>query len=35
VQTAAEATERLDERVRALNAVAARLYDRWVEGLAT
>ncbi len=34
VQTAAEATERLDERVRALNAVAARLYDRWVEGLA-
>ena len=35
VQTAAEATERLEERVRALNAVAARLYDRWVEGLAT
>ena len=34
VQTAAEATARLDERVRALNAVAARLYDRWVEGLA-
>ena len=34
VQTAAEAAERLDERVRALNTVAARLYDRWVEGLA-
>jgi len=34
VQLAAAATERLDERVRALNAVAARLYDRWVEGLA-
>jgi GMP synthase-like glutamine amidotransferase len=34
VQTAAEAAERLVERVRALNAVAARLYDRWVEGLA-
>jgi len=35
VQTAAEAAERLDERVRALNTVAARLYDRWVEGLAS
>jgi GMP synthase-like glutamine amidotransferase len=34
VQLAAAATERLDERVHALNAVAARLYDRWVEGLA-
>jgi GMP synthase-like glutamine amidotransferase len=34
VQTVQEATERLDERVRSLNAVAARLYDRWVEGLA-
>ena len=34
VQTAGEATARLDERVRALNAVAARLYDRWVGGLA-
>ena len=33
VQTAEEMQERLDERVRALNAVAARLYDRWVEGL--
>ena len=33
VQTAAEATERLDERVQALNAVAAQLYDRWVAGL--
>ena len=34
VQAVGEATERLDERVRALNAVAARLYDRWIEGLA-
>ncbi len=34
VQTAPEATERLEERVRALNTVAARLYDRWIEGLA-
>jgi GMP synthase-like glutamine amidotransferase len=34
VQTAAQAEERLEERVRDLNAVAARLYDRWVEGLA-
>jgi GMP synthase-like glutamine amidotransferase len=33
VQTAEEMQERLDERVRELNAVAARLYDRWVEGL--
>jgi GMP synthase-like glutamine amidotransferase len=33
VQTAEQMQERLDERVRALNAVAARLYDRWVEGL--
>jgi hypothetical protein len=26
--------ERIDERVRSLNAVAARLYERWVGGLA-
>jgi GMP synthase-like glutamine amidotransferase len=34
VQTAAQAEEKIEERVRALNGVAARLYDRWVEGLA-
>jgi GMP synthase-like glutamine amidotransferase len=34
VQTAEQAEERIDERVRELNAVAARLYDRWLEGLA-
>jgi GMP synthase-like glutamine amidotransferase len=34
VQTAAQAEERIEERVRELNRVAARLYDRWVEGLA-
>jgi hypothetical protein len=34
VQTAEQAEERIDERVRELNGVAARLYDRWVEGLA-
>jgi GMP synthase-like glutamine amidotransferase len=34
VQTPEQAEERLAERVRDLNAVAARLYDRWVEGLA-
>jgi GMP synthase-like glutamine amidotransferase len=33
VQTAEQMQEQLDGRVRALNAVAARLYDRWVEGL--
>jgi GMP synthase-like glutamine amidotransferase len=33
VQTQEEAEERLEERVRDLNAVAARLYDRWVESL--
>jgi GMP synthase-like glutamine amidotransferase len=33
VQTAAQMEERIDERVRDLNAVAARLYDRWAEGL--
>jgi hypothetical protein len=25
--------ERLDERVRSLNEIAARLYKRWIEGL--
>ena len=34
VQTPEQAEERLEERVRELNGVAARLYDRWVEGLA-
>ena len=33
VQTAEQMEERIDERVRDLNAVAARLYDRWAEGL--
>jgi GMP synthase-like glutamine amidotransferase len=34
VQTREQVEERLEERVRELNGVAARLYDRWVEGLA-
>jgi len=34
VQTAAEMTEGLDERLPDLHAVADRLYDRWTEGLA-
>lgn len=33
VQTAAAMTERLDERVRDLHAVADRLYGRWTSGL--
>jgi GMP synthase-like glutamine amidotransferase len=33
VQTPAQMEERIEERVRSLNAVAARLYDRWLEGL--
>ena len=33
VQTPAQMLEAVDERVRALHAVADRLYDRWVEGL--
>jgi GMP synthase-like glutamine amidotransferase len=33
VQTPAQMEERIEERTRALNAIAARLYDRWVEGL--
>ena len=34
VQTAEQAEARIAERVRELNGVAARLYDRWIEGLA-
>jgi GMP synthase-like glutamine amidotransferase len=34
VQTREQAEERIGERVRELNGVAARLYDRWIEGLA-
>lgn len=34
VQTAEQMAERIEERVRSLNAVADRLYDRWIEGLA-
>ena len=34
VQTPAEMAEQIESRVRALNAIAARLYDRWAEGLA-
>ncbi|HET7200674.1 MAG TPA: type 1 glutamine amidotransferase [Burkholderiales bacterium] len=33
VQTPAQMIERLDERVRALNLIADRVYDRWIEGL--
>jgi GMP synthase-like glutamine amidotransferase len=33
VQTPGEMMERLEQRVQALNAVADRLYDRWIEGL--
>jgi hypothetical protein len=34
VQTPAEMEAGIDDKVRALNAVADRIYDRWVEGLA-
>jgi GMP synthase-like glutamine amidotransferase len=34
VQTPAQMTESLEERTRTLNAIADRLYDRWVAGLA-
>ncbi len=34
VQTAAEMEVEIEARVRALNAVARQLYDRWAEGLA-
>jgi GMP synthase-like glutamine amidotransferase len=33
VQTPAQMTESLEERTRALNAIADRLYDRWVAAL--
>ena len=33
VQTPAQMEQDIEARVRALNAVAARLYDRWIEGL--
>jgi GMP synthase-like glutamine amidotransferase len=33
VQTPAQMTEELDARVRALNAIADQLYDRWTAGL--
>jgi GMP synthase-like glutamine amidotransferase len=34
VQTPAEMTEAIDDKVRALNAVADRVYDRWISALA-
>lgn len=33
VQTPAEMEQGISEKVRALNAVAARIYDRWITGL--
>ena len=33
VQTPAQMFERLDERVRSLNKIADRLYERWIDGL--
>ena len=33
VQTPGQMFERLDERVHSLNAIAAGLYGRWIEGL--
>jgi two-component sensor histidine kinase len=33
VQNPAQMFERLDERVRSLNKIADRLYERWIEGL--
>ena len=33
VQTPEQMFERLEERVRSLNAIAAHLYERWIEGL--
>lgn len=35
VQTPAEMTEAVEDKVRALNAVADRLYERWTAGLRT
>lgn len=34
VQTPEQMTERVEDRARTLNAVADRLYDRWLKGLA-
>jgi GMP synthase-like glutamine amidotransferase len=34
VQTPAQMLERVEERVRSLNRIADRLYQRWIEGLA-
>jgi GMP synthase-like glutamine amidotransferase len=34
VQTPAEMEQGISDKVRALNAVAARIYDRWITGLA-
>jgi hypothetical protein len=33
VQTTEQMTEAIEERTRALNAIADRVYDRWVAGL--
>jgi len=33
VQTPEQMFERLEERVRSLNEIAVRLYERWIEGL--
>lgn len=33
VQTPAQMFERMDERVRSLNKIADRLYERWIKGL--
>ena len=33
VQTPAQMTERVEERARALSAIADRIYDRWTKGL--
>jgi hypothetical protein len=35
VQTPEQMFERLDERVHSLNAIAAGLYGRWIQGLKT
>jgi hypothetical protein len=33
VQTPEQMFERLEERVHSLNAIAAKLYEHWIEGL--
>jgi hypothetical protein len=33
VQTPKQMFERLDERVQSLNGIAAKLYERWIDGL--